>query len=114
MLQLTPSLVVTPKVGRRSISTLAAACTYTVTLCFNALPTEIMSPLLLLLLPLSFSLPGFIEYWSGTDFKHPSEAVSFKMKLDTDLYAMAKARTHARSLEVRHCLTKYTMLTNVL
>lgn len=43
---------------------------------------------------------GFIEYWSCDDYKHPSAAVSFSMKMDTDLFALAKAKTHARSLEV--------------
>ncbi len=43
---------------------------------------------------------GFIEYWSGSDLTHPSSAVTFKMKLDTDLFALAKAKTKALSLEV--------------
>ncbi len=41
-----------------------------------------------------------IEYWSGTTLKFPSEAVSFRFKLDTDLYVLAKAKTVARALEV--------------
>jgi len=40
-----------------------------------------------------------IEYWSGTTLKFPSEAVAFRFKLDTDLYALAKAKTTACSLE---------------
>ena len=43
---------------------------------------------------------GVIEYWSGTTLKFPAEAVSFRFKLDTDLYALAKAKTAARALEV--------------
>ncbi|KAK9833523.1 hypothetical protein WJX81_001231 [Elliptochloris bilobata] len=43
---------------------------------------------------------GMIEYWSGTTLRFPSEAVAFRFKLDTDLYALAKARTSARGLEV--------------
>jgi hypothetical protein len=44
---------------------------------------------------------GFIEYWSCEDYKHPAAAVKFAMKMDTDLFALAKAKTAARSLEVR-------------
>jgi peptidylprolyl isomerase domain and WD repeat-containing protein 1 len=43
---------------------------------------------------------GFIEYWSCEDYKHPAAAVRFAMKMDTDLFALAKAKTSARSLEV--------------
>ncbi|WIA40575.1 hypothetical protein OEZ86_013916 [Tetradesmus obliquus] len=49
---------------------------------------------------ISSDAKGFIEYWSCDDYKHPSAAVSFSMKMDTDLFALAKAKTHARSLEV--------------
>lgn len=41
-----------------------------------------------------------IEYWSGTDYTFPQEAVTFKLKLDTDLYALAKAKTSSKSLEI--------------
>lgn len=41
-----------------------------------------------------------IEYWSGTTLGFPGDAVAFRFKLDTDLYALAKAKTAARSLEV--------------
>jgi hypothetical protein len=46
-------------------------------------------------------LAGFIEYWSCEDYKHPAAAVKFTMKMDTDLFALAKAKTSARSLEVQ-------------
>eukprot|EP00879_Flechtneria_rotunda_P014073 GHRR01014703.1.p1 GENE.GHRR01014703.1~~GHRR01014703.1.p1 ORF type:complete len:275 (+),score=76.87 GHRR01014703.1:1677-2501(+) len=49
---------------------------------------------------ISSDTKGFIEYWSSDDYKHPSGAVKFTMKLDTDLYVLAKAKTAARSLEV--------------
>jgi hypothetical protein len=45
-------------------------------------------------------LPGFIEYWGGTTLKHPPGAVSFSLKMDTDLFALAAAKTAARSLDV--------------
>jgi hypothetical protein len=50
----------------------------------------------------SLCLPqGFIEYWSGTDYSAPTPpVVSFTMKLDTDLFDLAKSKTTARSLEV--------------
>jgi hypothetical protein len=43
---------------------------------------------------------GIIEYWSATTLKQPAEGLAFRFKLDTDLYALAKAKTAARSLEV--------------
>lgn len=44
---------------------------------------------------------GFIEYWCASSYGPPAEgAVKFTSKLDTDLYCLAKAKTHARSLEV--------------
>ncbi len=43
---------------------------------------------------------GIIEYWSATTLKQPGEGLAFRFKLDTDLYALAKAKTVARSLEV--------------
>ena len=43
---------------------------------------------------------GMIEYWSGTDCTFPQDAVNFKLKLDTDLYALAKAKTSSKSLEL--------------
>lgn len=43
---------------------------------------------------------GMIEYWSGTDYTFPQDVVSFKLKLDTDLYALAKAKTSSKSLEI--------------
>lgn len=51
------------------------------------------------------SSPGFIEYWSPDDYRAPPSTgpgavVKFSLKLDTDLFALAKAKTHARSLEV--------------
>eukprot|EP00898_Chlorokybus_atmophyticus_P009121 jgi/Chlat1/920/Chrsp108S01359 len=43
---------------------------------------------------------GVLEYWSSADYKFPSDRVRFKFKLDTDLFALAKAKTHATALEV--------------
>jgi hypothetical protein len=53
---------------------------------------------------------GFIEYWSGSTYSAPAPpVVSFTMKLDTDLFDLAKGKTTAKSLEVRlsilGCLT---------
>lgn len=45
-------------------------------------------------------IAGFVEYWSGADYKPPTSAVKFSLKMDTDLFALAKAKTHARSLDV--------------
>jgi hypothetical protein len=48
---------------------------------------------------------GFIEYWSPGDYKAPPSSgpgavVKFSLKMDTDLFALAKAKTYARTLEV--------------
>eukprot|EP00878_Enallax_costatus_P002186 GHUV01002357.1.p1 GENE.GHUV01002357.1~~GHUV01002357.1.p1 ORF type:complete len:625 (+),score=138.92 GHUV01002357.1:201-2075(+) len=52
---------------------------------------------------------GFIEYWSSDDYKHPTAAVKFSMKLDTDLFALAKAKTAARSLDVSKDGSQFVM-----
>jgi peptidylprolyl isomerase domain and WD repeat-containing protein 1 len=57
--------------------------------------------------------PGYIEYWSPDDYKAPPSSgpgavVKFSMKLDTDLFALAKAKTYARTLEVGFNLYCYT------
>jgi len=54
---------------------------------------------------LLFFSTGYIEYWSPGDYKAPPSSgpgavVKFTLKMDTDLFALAKAKTHARSLEV--------------
>ncbi|CAI5477995.1 unnamed protein product [Closterium sp. Yama58-4] len=43
---------------------------------------------------------GMIEYWSADTYTFPSSSVCFKYKTDTDLYALAKAKTTAPSLEI--------------
>lgn len=43
---------------------------------------------------------GMIEYWRSTGHSFPEEDVDFSSKLDTDLYAHAKAKTTVQSLEV--------------
>lgn len=44
---------------------------------------------------------GMIEYWSPQEgFAFPADAVSFTSKLDTDLYALAKAKVTPRSLDL--------------
>lgn len=45
-------------------------------------------------------ISGIIEYWRGLDGARPDDVVDFQYKLDTDLYAHAKAKTAAVSLEV--------------
>ncbi|KAF6258211.1 hypothetical protein COO60DRAFT_1295463 [Scenedesmus sp. NREL 46B-D3] len=56
---------------------------------------------------ISSDAKGFIEYWSCEDFKHPAGAVKFTMKMDTDLFALARAKTSARSLEVSRDGTQF-------
>ncbi|GJP80886.1 hypothetical protein CLOP_g11085 [Closterium sp. NIES-67] len=43
---------------------------------------------------------GLIEYWSAETYTFPSSRVRFKYKIDTDLYALAKVKTTAPSLEI--------------
>ncbi|DBA81879.1 TPA: hypothetical protein ACH3X1_007594 [Trebouxia sp. C0004] len=49
---------------------------------------------------ISVDAKGMIEYWSGSDYAFPQDQVAFKMKLDTDLFALAKAKTTSKSLEI--------------
>lgn len=41
-----------------------------------------------------------IEYWEVDSHQFPEDAVSFKYKMETDLFALAKAKTRAGSLSV--------------
>lgn len=41
-----------------------------------------------------------IEYWSADGCGFPEEAVDFSMKMDTDLYALPKAKATAQSLDI--------------
>ena len=49
-----------------------------------------------------------IEYWSGSDYTFPQEQVDFTMKLDTDLFALAKAKTTSKSLEISKDGTQFS------
>ena len=51
---------------------------------------------------------GVIEYWSGSDYTFPQEQVDFTMKLDTDLFALAKAKTTSKSLEISKDGTQFS------
>ena len=42
---------------------------------------------------------GKISYWSAATFKFPYDAVKFKYLMDTDLFALAKGKTKAVSLD---------------
>lgn len=45
---------------------------------------------------------GFLEYWDGTSYAAPSPpTISFNMKLDTNLFDLAKAKTVSHCIEVR-------------
>ena len=43
---------------------------------------------------------GMIEYWGSSGRAVPREDMGFGSKLDTDLYALAKAKARVHSLEV--------------
>ncbi|MEW5307627.1 MAG: hypothetical protein WDW36_010006 [Sanguina aurantia] len=43
---------------------------------------------------------GFLEYWSGSSYSHPTTGVTWSLKMDTGLFELARAKTVARSLEV--------------
>ena len=36
---------------------------------------------------------GMMDYWSSVTYKFPKGVLTFKHKIDTDLYAMARAKT---------------------
>jgi len=52
---------------------------------------------------------GFIEYWSGTTFKHPPAATTFSLKMDTDLFALAQSKTVGRSLAISKDGSQFAM-----
>lgn len=58
---------------------------------------------------ISIDAKGIIEYWDASSHSFPSEAVSFDSKLDTDLYALAKAQTTAASLDVSRDGAQFAM-----
>ena len=44
---------------------------------------------------------GFLEYWNATSYESPAApTVAFTMKLDTNLFDLAKAKTVANCIEV--------------
>lgn len=49
---------------------------------------------------------GMIEYWSNTSYELPEDEIDFKFKMDTDLYAHAKAKTVVKSLDISRDGTK--------
>lgn len=48
----------------------------------------------------SADVQGFVEYWTPSGMEFPSKGLQFKFKIDTDLYAMAKAKTAISALEI--------------
>lgn len=51
-------------------------------------------------LVVSADTKGLLEYWCADSFNLPSGRVKFKFKTETDLYALAKAKTVATSLQI--------------
>lgn len=43
---------------------------------------------------------GIIEYWSPTTFQLSKDGRHFQSKLETDLFALARATAHALSLDI--------------
>lgn len=41
-----------------------------------------------------------IDYWTAEGHAFPEQELEFTVKVDTDLYALAKAKTSVQSLEV--------------
>ena len=41
-----------------------------------------------------------IEYWSAGDYSFPEDSVDFRTKIDTDLYALPKAKAAPQSLDI--------------
>ena len=50
-----------------------------------------------------------IEYWQASDHQFPEQGVTFKYKMETDLFALAKAKTHAGSLAVSNDGTQFAV-----
>lgn len=55
---------------------------------------------------------GVIEYWSGSSYDFPAEEVAFRSTLDTDLYACAKAKAIARTIELSRDGSQFAMFTS--
>ncbi len=55
---------------------------------------------------------GVIEYWSADSYSLPLDEVSFKFKLDTDLYALAKAKAVVHSLDISKDGTKFVTMSS--
>ena len=43
---------------------------------------------------------GMIEYWSASDYSFPEDTVDFRTKIDTDLYALPKAKAAPQALDI--------------
>jgi hypothetical protein len=61
-------------------------------------------------LPCAWLSAGVIEYWSAASYSFPQDEVSFKFKLDTDLYVLAKAKAVAYSMDVSKDGTKFVTM----
>ena len=44
---------------------------------------------------------GVLDYWNATSYAFPDGVVNFHLKLETDLFELAKRKTTARSISVR-------------
>lgn len=58
---------------------------------------------------ISADITGVIEYWDASTYGVPEESPTFASKMDTDLYALAKAKTHAVSLDVSRDGSQFVM-----
>ncbi|CAL5228960.1 g12192 [Coccomyxa viridis] len=52
---------------------------------------------------------GMIEYWSARGYSFPEEDVDFSTKMDTDLYALPKAKALPQSLELSSDGTQFAI-----
>ena len=52
---------------------------------------------------------GMIEYWSAKGYGFPEEDVDFSTKMDTDLYALPKAKALPQSLELSSNGTQFAV-----
>uniref|UniRef100_A0A061RJB2 peptidylprolyl isomerase n=1 Tax=Tetraselmis sp. GSL018 TaxID=582737 RepID=A0A061RJB2_9CHLO len=50
---------------------------------------------------------GMIDYWDAASFEFPKDTVHFEYKLDTDMYALAKAKTTAPAIDVSRDGSKF-------
>jgi len=53
-----------------------------------------------------FVCVGAIDYWGATSYKFPEDLVNFDLKMDTNLFELARLKTSAKNMEVKVFTTR--------